>query len=361
MKRSTALICISLLFFIMVGPVSADATEAIIQADHLNVRSGPGTDYDTIGQVNTDDVYPVMSQKDDWIEIDFGDETGWVTDEYVTLTDSGDMDDGKRADKAENNDQDSPEQTTEKEVVIQNDNTQIRDEPSTDGQILFFASENETFNLVSKNDEWYEIEHDNGKGFVHHLLVDNDDENNKVTGLENKTIVLDAGHGGRDVGAIGTSGSYEKTFTYLTTTELKKQLEWLGANVVLTRDADEYISLGGRTSLANIKDTDALISIHYNSTPDLPQVSGIGTYYYHKQNKELAKAVQNGVIHTTEANDRGVAFENFHVIRQSFKPSILIELGFISNEDEESRLKGAPYQQKIVTGIVNGLQQYFSE
>src|SRR5699024_12124668 len=56
MKRSTALICISLLFFIMVGPVSADATEAIIQADHLNVRSGPGTDYDTIGQVNTDGV-----------------------------------------------------------------------------------------------------------------------------------------------------------------------------------------------------------------------------------------------------------------------------------------------------------------
>src|SRR5699024_2073301 len=143
--------------------------------------------------------------------------------------------------------------------------------------------------------------------------------------------------------------------------ELEKELKLLGANVILTRSVDEFISLGGRTSLSNVKDTDAFISIHYNSTPDLPQVSGIGTYYYHDQHKKLATEIQNGVIQTTDANDRGVAFENFHVIRQSFKPSILIELGFLSNEEEENLLKRNPYQKKIVAGILHGLQRYFND
>lgn len=372
MKKNVSLLCLSLLLIGLSFPAPITANEATIHTDHLNVRSGPGTDYDKVGQVDTDEVYTVLSMEDNWVEINLGDDSGWITTEYVTLsktdsetatddvpdksTDSNKNDDDTDNNTSDNSDSNGPGS----DVVILKDNTQIRDEPSTNGEIIYFASDSESFTVLSETDDWLEIENSETKGYVHQRLLNNE-KKDTVTGLRNKTIMLDAGHGGRDVGAIGASGRYEKSFTYMTTQELKKELELLGANVILTRDTDEFISLGGRTSLSNVNDTDAFISIHYNSTPDLPEVSGIGTYYYHDQHEKLANDIQNGVIQTTDADDRDVAFENFHVIRQSFKPSILIELGFISNEEEENLLKGSPYQKKIVTGIIHGLQRYFNE
>lgn len=367
MKKCISLLCISLFAAVLIFPIPILAKDAIIHTDNLNVRSGLGEEYDKIGQVDTDETYTIKSENDGWVEIDLGDESGWVTTDYISISDSESV--GNDPDKAtdthqtENNNSDNDNhQESKGDIIIDSENTQIRNEPSTSGDIVYFASENETFTISDEKDDWYQIKNDEADGFIHKRLVTNNNERKKTrNGLRNKTIVLDAGHGGRDVGAIGMSGDYEKTFTYQTTMELEKELKLLGADVILTRETDEFISLGGRTSLANIKDTDALISIHYNSTPDLPEVNGIGTYYYHDQHKDLAKAVQNGVIQITDANDRGTAFENFHVIRQSFKPSILIELGFISNEKEENLLKRSPYQKKIVTGILHGLQQYFNK
>lgn len=255
---------------------------------------------------------------------------------------------------------DADKEKLDEEINIAQANTQIRDAASTDGEIIYYASKNETFTVLSVTDEWYEIENSETTGFIHEQLLKHTPDN-ELSKFKNKTIVLDAGHGGRDVGAIGESGSYEKDFTYHTTMELEQELKLLGANVILTREVDDFIALGGRTSLANVLDTDAFISIHYNSTPELPQVTGIGTYYYHEQDKELARDIQSSVIQTTDADDRGAASENLHVTRQTFKPAILIELGFLSNQEEESLLKRNPYQKKIVAGIIQGLQHYFNK
>ncbi|SEQ15659.1 N-acetylmuramoyl-L-alanine amidase [Virgibacillus subterraneus] len=345
--KKTTLLFFSILFLAFATLVSAN--EAVINTDNLNVRTGPGTNFEKIGQVHTDEVYPILQQQDGWVEIQLTQGTGWVTNEYISIsgnTDSEDTNEGNM------------ETTTEKIITIQHDNTQLRDGPSTSFEITEFANKGIKFKVLSQNNEWYEITNDNYTGYVLKQLVEKEDTTS-FSGMKNKTIVIDAGHGGRDVGAIGASGTHEKDFAFKTTQELKQELTALGANVVLTRKNDEFISLGSRISLPNILDTDAFISIHYNSFPEMPNVTGIGAYYYHDQNQKIAKDVLQGIAKETGARNRGATFGDFHVIRQNFKPSILVELGFISNPEKEQLLQTNAYQKKLVTGIVNGLNKYF--
>ncbi|GGB28522.1 hypothetical protein GCM10011409_02310 [Lentibacillus populi] len=323
------------------------ADEAIINGNQLNVRTGPGTDYQKIGSVNTGEAYPVIQQQGEWVEIQLTDGTGWITTEFVTL----------KQDKKTNTNDSSKE--TVKTITISYDNTQIRNGPSTDYEIIHFAKKGTVFKVVSENTEWYEISGKDIKGFVFKQLIDR--HNSGINdNLNNKTIVIDAGHGGKDTGAIGATGIHEKNLTYKTALELQQELSTLGANVILTREKDDYISLASRTSLANIANTDAFVSIHYNSVPELPDVTGIGTYYYDDRNKSLANYIQKEVIKETQANDRGAAFEDFQVIRQNFKPAVLVELGFISNHEKEQLLRTDWYQKQLVNGIVAGLTKYFS-
>lgn len=328
----------------------AQADKAVVITDGLNIRSGPGTDYNRVGQVNTGKELHIISVENDWVEIAFDSGTGWVSSEYVDIS-SNSSDDSTDSDPAGSNGIGS--------IVIQHDNTHLRKGPSTSYDIIGFTNKGEEFNVVGEKENWYEIANDEMYGFV----LKNFATGHKTpssAGLEDKTIVIDAGHGGRDVGAIGASGTYEKNFTYRTMRELKKELAMLGAEVVMTRERDQFVSLESRTSLANIADTDAFISIHYNSFPQAPEVTGIATYYYHEQSKELARFVQESLINETGANNRKALSEDYHVIKQSFNPSILIELGFISNSVKEQLLETNSYQKQLVSGIITGLTKYLN-
>ncbi|WP_029329098.1 N-acetylmuramoyl-L-alanine amidase [Lentibacillus jeotgali] len=345
-KKSAGLLLI--LCFVFIPVVQAD--KAVVTTDGLIIRSGPGTDYSRIGQVNTGKELYITRVENGWVEIAFNNGSGWVTSEYVDIhSNSSDGSDNTNSDDGSNG---------LGNIFIQHDNTHLRKGPSTSSDIIGFANKGEEFNVLSEEENWYEIANDEISGFIvkefaasHSIL--------SSTGLEDKTIVIDAGHGGRDVGAIGASGTYEKDFTFQTMKELKKELVILGAEVVLTRRTDRFVSLDSRTSLANITDTDAFISIHYNSFPQTPEVTGIGTYYYHKHSEELARSVQESLISKTGANDREALNEDYHVIRQSFNPSILVELGFISNPEKEQLLETNSYQKQLVSGIVAGLSKYF--
>ncbi|MFD1038586.1 N-acetylmuramoyl-L-alanine amidase [Virgibacillus byunsanensis] len=322
--------------------VSAD--DALVNTDNLNVRKGPGTEYEQIGQVHTDESYTILHKQGNWVEIQYEDNnTGWITTEYITINEK-------------NNSSSSTE--SNETISISTDNTHIRKGPSTDSDISHYVNKGTELDVISKDGNWIEVTNKDVSGYILKRLVEKDTEA-ASTGLKNKTIVIDPGHGGRDVGAIGATETLEKDFTYKTSMELKQKLTNLGAEVVMTRTEDEFVSLASRTSLANVLQTDAFISIHYNSTPELPQVTGIGTYYYHEQNEGLANYIQTEIVKETNAKDRGVTNGDFHVIRQTFKPSVLLELGFISNQEKEKLLFTNGYQKKLVTGMVNGLEKYF--
>lgn len=322
------------------------ANEITVNENNLNVRGGPGTSFGVVGQVHKDETYSIVEIQDDWIKIQFEDITGWVTSEFVTVSGQSET-----VEEIESN----------HEITILQNNTHIRNEPTTDSDIIHFAKVDTVFSVIGESNSWYHIQNDDISGYVLKSFVEKSVVNNQSSGIKNKTIVLDAGHGGRDVGAIGATGSYEKDLTLKTSLILAEELTNLGAKVILTRSDDEFIPLESRSAVSNNAIADAFISIHYNSTPELPNVTGINTYYYYDHSIDLANHVQNEIIQQTETRDRGIAFGDYLVIRTNMVPSLLLELGFVSNEESEQLLLTNAYQTKLVTGIVNGLVKYFEK
>ena len=189
-------------------------------------------------------------------------------------------------------------------------------------------------------------------------------------GISGKTIVLDPGHGGSDPGAIGPTGLQEKQVTLPIAEYLKSILEAKGAKVILTRTTDVDVygphasgvdELQARVNVANGNRADAFISIHINSFSN-PNVGGIATYYFDgsDQSKKLASAVQGQIAeHSGFNGDRGIQPGNLYVLRHSLMPSILVELGFISNPKEEGHLKETSTRQEFANELAKGLELYF--
>lgn len=189
-------------------------------------------------------------------------------------------------------------------------------------------------------------------------------------GIGGKTIVLDPGHGGSDPGAIGPTGLQEKQVTLPIAEYLKSILEAKGAKVILTRTTDVDVygphasgvdELQARVNVANGTRADAFISIHINSFSN-PNVGGIATYYFDgsDQSKKLASAVQGQIAeHSGFNGDRGIQPGNLYVLRHSLMPSILVELGFISNPKEEGHLKESSTRQQFANELAKGLELYF--
>ena len=178
------------------------------------------------------------------------------------------------------------------------------------------------------------------------------------------TIVIDAGHGGFDLGAHHF-GKEEKEINLKTAHLLRKHLINKGFRVVLTRSRDEYLPLKKRVEIANTNRCQALISIHYNSAKN-PQAQGIEVFYAKKGDglrKKLSKSMANKVLQSalllTKAKSRGVKEGNFCVIRDTKIPAILIEGGFMTHEQERKKLQNDNYLNEIAKGIADGVEAYF--
>lgn len=188
-------------------------------------------------------------------------------------------------------------------------------------------------------------------------------------GLSGKTITIDPGHGGSDSGAIGPHGVQEKNITLPISMYLKKSLENRGAKVLLTRTTDVDVygpnasgvdELGARVNV-NRSNSDVLVSVHINAFNN-PSVGGIATYYYSKTGNDarLAQKVQSQIADTPGFNgDRGIQEGNLYVLRHSNMPAILVELGFISNPNEERVLQSPQTQEDFANRIANGIANYF--
>ncbi len=223
----------------------------------------------------------------------------------------------------------------------------------------------------------------------------------------NKTIVIDAGHGGDDVGAVGPNKEYEKTVNIKVSQYLYSILKQRGYKVYLTRNNDNFIKVMDRTILANEKNADIFISVHTNAVPKekANQVSGIETFFLSPARSERAKRVaalenksdiremsdsskdvfleslnrpritashklaidvQAGLLQSTKTKykdikDSGVREGPFWVLVGAQMPSILVELGYISHNIESKRLYNKEYQQLLANGIANGVDSYFSK
>lgn len=182
-----------------------------------------------------------------------------------------------------------------------------------------------------------------------------------------KTIVLDPGHGGKDPGAISPNGVREKDVNLQIGLKAKALLESLGYDVIMTRTDDTFVDLYDRANIANRNNADIFVSIHHNSTLN-NSINGLEILYCPRgQGKAkaedqfpLAEVVSKSILESTGGNDRGIFQKpGLVVIRETNMPAILVEVGYLSNSADEAQIVNDAYQNKVVQGLINGIQNYF--
>lgn len=172
-------------------------------------------------------------------------------------------------------------------------------------------------------------------------------------------IVIDAGHGGKDSGAIGPTGLKEKDITLNISLRLGGILEKSGIEVVYTRSEDVFVELSKRADMANKLKADYFVSIHTNSATN-EGAKGIETYVYIEDGvtDKLAKEVQKQLVEINQRLDRGVKKGDLAVLRETIMPAILVEVAFISNPQEESLMRQPQFLQNSAQGIANGIFEF---
>ena len=171
-------------------------------------------------------------------------------------------------------------------------------------------------------------------------------------------VFIDPGHGGYDNGAV-QNGVLEDEINLQISQKIEAKLKAKGVQVKMSRYDDTYLSLTERTTMANSWGSDIFVSIHQNSATS-SSGNGIETYYYstRQDSKELASEIQEDLIKSTNAVNRGIKTANYAVIRTASMSSNLVECGFVSNPTEAKNLSSSSYQDKIAEGIVNGIMDY---
>ena len=180
-----------------------------------------------------------------------------------------------------------------------------------------------------------------------------------------KVIIIDPGHGGKDSGTVGVSGHYEKDINLEISKKLYKKLISMDYKVVLTRKTDEFVDNNHRADIANENKARVFLSIHGNAMENNNSINGIQVLYYPNRknniNDLLAQIMLDELVKGTGAADKGIiGREDLIVLNQTKMPAIIVEYGFLSNENEEKLLLTDSYQDKVVDSIVNGLEYYFS-
>ena len=208
------------------------------------------------------------------------------------------------------------------------------------------------------------------------VLSDDEDEILEILAVRNddisqgeRTIVIDAGHGGKDPGAISLNGFHEKEISLSMAIQLQQKLIEQGYNVIMTRTDDTFVELYSRARLANEMNADLFISMHANSNIN-SSILGLEVLYCPATSSELkledqfpfADRIYASILNSTRTPGRGVFKRpELVVLRETIMPAVIIEIGYLSNLQEESMVRDPGYQALVVQGILDGVNQYLSE
>jgi N-acetylmuramoyl-L-alanine amidase len=173
-------------------------------------------------------------------------------------------------------------------------------------------------------------------------------------------IVIDAGHGGKDTGAIGIQGNYEKDFTLpvakLLVQELNQHPEF---QVLMTRSADTYPTLQDRVDLANQSNANLFLSIHGNSFD--PDTRGTEVFYTNDNSKDFASTIHKHLLEATGFPDRGIKTNNLFVTSRTNMPATLIEVGFLTNSIEDAEMLKSEFQQRVAKNVADAIYEYYTQ
>ncbi|MEG3970748.1 N-acetylmuramoyl-L-alanine amidase [Microcoleus sp. T2B6] len=174
-------------------------------------------------------------------------------------------------------------------------------------------------------------------------------------------VAIDAGHGGRDPGAVGIQGIQEKEIVLDISLQVARLLEQQGVQAVMTRTDDREIDLDPRVSLAERVNASVFVSIHANAiNMSRPDINGIETYYFNN-GQDLARVIHASILEGTGASDRRVRQARFYVLRKTSMPSVLLEVGFVTGAEDAARLSDPAYRSQMAASIARGILLYLQQ
>jgi N-acetylmuramoyl-L-alanine amidase len=201
------------------------------------------------------------------------------------------------------------------------------------------------------------------------ILPGDEEKYNRMDVLAGKAVIIDPGHGGVDGGAVSALGDFEKEITLQIGSKITEKLRAVGANVIMTRDSDvDYYTKGKggkrndlekRIEITQEHQAELFVSVHANAIKG-ERWSGAQVFYHPTsvEGKSLAETVQHYLRNFPPGNKRGVKSDDYYILRKNTIPSIIVEVGFLSNAEEAGRLKDEAYQEKLAEAVVRGIAHY---
>lgn len=177
--------------------------------------------------------------------------------------------------------------------------------------------------------------------------------------LRAHVVAIDAGHGGRDTGAIGPTGLLEKDVVLDVAQRVRDLLVRTGVRVIMTRETDVFVELPDRPRAARQQGASVFVSIHANASTR-PTANGSETYYLTPQSQVLAQMVQEELGRIQGLIGRGVKTASFLVLRESDIPAVLVEVAYVSNVDEEAKLRQNAFRQRLAEAVTRGVQRFLA-
>ncbi|QAS53416.1 N-acetylmuramoyl-L-alanine amidase [Halobacillus litoralis] len=243
------------------------------------------------------------------------------------------------------------------EKVVDADFLNVRQGPGVNHEKVGKLDPGEVVSVYKREGDWVYISSGNTKGYVNsYYLIDKPTKNWK--------IALDPGHGGSDPGA-SANGLIEKNVVLDVGLKTREIVENAGIDVVMTRQSDWYPSLDGRVAIATRNDADAFVSIHANAF--ISSATGVETFYYaaglsdrEYASVKLASFINNRLYKEMDMSNRGVKNVGYRVVKANPLPAVLTEIGFLTNDEDSSKLKTQKYREAASRAVALGIVDYYN-
>jgi N-acetylmuramoyl-L-alanine amidase len=320
---------------------------AVIDVSLLNVRSGPGTNYDITTRLSRNTAVAVLQEQSSWLLVLLPEGgQGWLSGEFTQPANFRGY------------------------VSVTASTLNLRGGPGTGFPVVEQLPLGEVLAVLARESGWLRVARLNGRlGWVSESFtavlnsIPDEPQPSPVSPLRGKRLMIDAGHGGPDPGAIGIGGYYEKSLNLAVALELAPMLREAGASVLMSRWSDWGPSLWERVHLSNTDRADVFVSIHGNAHTQ-SWVSGTETYYYpwgahSARSRFLAEQLQSQLVSTLGLRNIGVKTAGFYVISNTQMPSALVELGFLSNSGDEALLRRPETHRRSAEALFRGLENFF--
>lgn len=364
------------------SPAQLDVAEVTVSGV---ARTGPGTDYSRLTPLPKGTRATVTGREGEWLRLDYG---GWINSKETTLL-KGEVP-PRSLIRSISADQvlgatevvfplqvpvpisvqqgDRTFTLTLYNTTAQTDIIRLDDNPlisrldwqqSAPGQVQY------TFNFKSSQQWGYKLRYDSTNLVLtlrHPPKRVGGENNSNSLPLSGIKIFLDPGHGGTETGALGPTGYPEKDLNLIIAKLVREQLLARGATVYVTREEDQLVSLVDRVAMINQLEPAIAISIHHNSLPDqgdAMHTQGFSAFWYNTQAHSLASFLNNFIVRKLNSPSYGLYWDNLALTRPTVAPSVLLELGFMSNPVEFESLMNPQKQRNMAEAIADGITQWF--